>query len=130
VDLSALTALRDAAQAFTDARLIVLFGSVARGDPLAWSDADIGIAGSEFWRALEIGGALASRLGREPHVVDLDTASDWLRFSVARDGILLYEREPDTWARFQAEAALRWYDLAPLVALCADGVRRSLMEPR
>ena len=84
------------------ARLIVLFGSVAREEQFPWSDLDVGISGVEFWRGLEIGSRLGAVLGREAHVVDLDTASDWLRFQVARDGILLHEGEPGVWARFLA----------------------------
>ncbi|HEY3358913.1 MAG TPA: nucleotidyltransferase domain-containing protein [Polyangia bacterium] len=120
------TALREAAGRFGDARLIVLFGSVARGAAMPFSDADIGVAGVPFWRGLEIGAALAAALGREPHVVDLDETSEWLRFEVARDGVLLHAGAPDAWPRFQAEAAVRYFDLAPIIARCAEGVRRRL----
>lgn len=119
--------LRRDASAFSDARLVVLFGSVARGDAASWSDADVGVAGVSFWRGLEIGARLGEALGREPHVVDLEAASDGLRYQVAREGLLLHEGEPGAWARFRAEAALRWFDLQPIVALCAEGVRRRLL---
>ncbi len=120
--------LCEVARAFPDARLVVLFGSLARGGAAPWSDADVGLAGVSFWRGLEIGARLGAALGRESHVVDLDQASDWLRYEVAREGLLLHECETDAWARFRAEAALRWFDLEPIVARCADGVRRRLME--
>lgn len=123
-----LEALRRVACDFADARLVVLFGSVARGRPAPWSDADVGVSGLPFWRSLELGARVGASLGREAHVVDLDAASDWLRYLVAREGVLLAAAPPDAWPRFRAEAALRWFDLAPIVARCAEGARRSLLE--
>lgn len=121
-----LEGLRSTARAFPDARLIVLFGSVARGTAAPWSDADIGVSGATFWGGLEIGSRLAAALRREPHVVDLDRASDWLRFLVAREGILLSEGIPDAWAIYRAEAALGYFDLQPMLSLCSEGARRRL----
>jgi predicted nucleotidyltransferase len=107
-------------------KLIVLFGSVARGQPRPDSDVDIGVLGAEFWDGLEIGSELGACLGREPHVVDLATANDLLRFQVAREGVPLHEGEADAWPRFRAESAVRYFDVAPIVALCAEGARRRL----
>ncbi len=87
---------------------------------------DIGVSGVPFWRGLEIGVRLEPLLAHAAHSVDLDTASDWLRFAVAREGVLLYQGEPDAWTRFQAEAVLRWFDLQPIVTVCAEGARRLL----
>jgi len=107
-------------------KLIVLFGSVARGEPLTDSDVDIGVLGSEFWDGLRAGSEIADCFGREPHVVDLATANDLLRFRVAREGVPLFEGAPDEWPRFQAESAVRYFDVAPIIAMCADGARRRL----
>jgi hypothetical protein len=71
-----LESLRRVASAAPEARLVVLFGSVARGQAAPWSDADIGIAGLAFWPATSLGAAIAATLHREPYVVDLDRASD------------------------------------------------------
>lgn len=118
--------LHRTAAGFPEARLVVLFGSMARGQAAPWSDADLGVSGLEYWRGLELGAALGAVLEREPHLVDLDTASDWLRYRAALEGVLLWEGEPDAWAKFQAAAMLRYFDLAPIIELCAGGARRAL----
>jgi predicted nucleotidyltransferase len=109
-----------------NARLFVLFGSVARGEARSDSDVDLAVLGPEYWDVLRVGATLAAELGREPHVVDLATAPDLLRYEVAAHGILLFEHEPFAWARFRAESAVRYFDLAPVIATCAAGVRRRL----
>lgn len=107
-------------------RLVVLFGSTVRGTARPDSDVDIGVLGGSFWEQLGVGSDLARVYGREPHVVDLATCSDWLRFEVARGGALLFEREPGLWSSFQAQAAMCYFDLAPIVARCAEAVRERL----
>ena len=109
-------------------RLVVLFGSVANQTARPASDVDIGVLGGDGWKALELGAAVAAVVGREPHVVDLATAPLALRFEIARTALLLLETEPHLFARFQAQAALEYFDLAPLRARCAEGVRRRLRK--
>ena len=109
-------------------RLVVLFGSVARGQPLGDSDLDVGILGASHWDALALGSKLGAVAGREAQVVELEHASDLLRFHVARDGVPLFQAAPDVWPRFQAEAAVRYFDLAPIIALCAEGARQRLLR--
>ncbi|MBI2897456.1 MAG: nucleotidyltransferase domain-containing protein [Deltaproteobacteria bacterium] len=123
-----LDRLRAVAAEASDARLVVLFGSVARDQAMTTSDVDLGISGLGFWDSLRLGAELGSVLGREPHVVDLDQTSDVLRFHVARDGILLHEGAPHAWTRFRAEALVRYLDFAPILSLCAEGVRRRLLR--
>ena len=107
-----VTALARVCAGHAGVRLVALFGSVAR--EAARADSDVG-----------------GLLGREPHVVDLQTASDWLRFQVARDGVLVYEALPGAWAEFKARAMVLYWDLAPTIALCAAGVKqRFLREAR
>jgi predicted nucleotidyltransferase len=107
-------------------RLVVLFGSVVTGKARADSDADVAILGGEFWEQLEMGSRLGKLLGREPHVVDLHTASDRLRFEVARGGLLVFESPPGEWTEFKASAMVRYWDLAPIIAICAAGVEKRL----
>jgi len=130
VDALPIDRLRAAARGFSDARLVVVFGSAARGQAASWSDLDVGVIGVDFWRGQEIGGILGDIIGREPHVVDLERADTWLRYNVARDGVLLHEASPGVWVAFQAQAMVMWFDLAPIVARCAEGVRRRLAEGR
>lgn len=124
LDVPALAAI---ASRFPEVKLVVLFGSVARGQALPTSDADFAVLGSSFWSGLSLGAELGRALGREPHVVELETASDLRRMQVVRDGTLIYEREPDVWVRFKAESLVRWLDIAPMVELCAAGVRKRLL---
>lgn len=107
-------------------RLIVLFGSVARDQASPTSDADLGILGGAFWDQLGVGADLGSLLGREPHVVDLATSSEVLRYEVARDGRPLYESDATVWPRFRADAIVRYLDFQPVLAICAEGARRRL----
>lgn len=124
MDLASLRRL--VVEEYPSARLVVLFGSVARGNAMAWSDVDIGIGGCDFWEALKLGAAIGAVFGREPHVVELDTASDLLRWHIAREGLLVYEAKRGTWHEFRAQSIIRYLDLAPIVKLCAEGVRRRL----
>jgi predicted nucleotidyltransferase len=124
----ARTALEQAASRMAGLRLLVLFGSVARGRALATSDADIGMLGGAFWDQLTLGSAVGRILGREAHVVDLATASELLRYEVARDGLPIFQADPDVWPRFQAEAVVRYIDFQPILAICADGARRRLLR--
>lgn len=109
-----------------DVRLLVIFGSVALGRARGDSDVDVGILGGAFCEQQAIGADIGGQLGREAHVVDLAAASDWLRFQVARDGVLIFQAEPDGWALFKARAMLDYWDLAPTISLCAAGVRERL----
>jgi predicted nucleotidyltransferase len=112
--------------AYPEVRLIVLFGSLIRGQARPDSDLDIGVLGGGLWDQLAVGTEVGRTAGREPHVVDLAKASEWLCFQVARDGVLVFERAPTTWAQFKAQAMIRYWDIAPLIALGAEGVRRRL----
>ena len=57
--------------------------------------------------------ATARASGRRVDLVTLDDAPPLLRFEIARDGIVLVEREPHAWADFRARAMIDWWDWAP-----------------
>lgn len=109
-----------------DIRLLVIFGSVASGKARPDSDVDVGILGGAFYEQQAVGAEIGGQLGREAHLVDLAAGSEWLRFQVARDGVLIYQAEPDGWALFKARAMLDYWDLAPTISLCAAGARARL----
>ena len=122
--------IHDVAASCADADLVVVFGSVATGRALPWSDVDVAVRGVSPWRGLEIAAEVGRALGREPHPIDLATTSDHLAFEIARHGVLVHEAIPGTWAWFQAEAAVAWFDLEPIVKRCAAGVARTLARER
>jgi predicted nucleotidyltransferase len=107
-------------------RLVVIFGSLASGRQRPDSDVDVGILGGALYEQQALGAEIGGRLGRDAHVVDLASASESLRFQVARDGILVHQAESETWVLFKARAMLDYWDLAPTISLCAAGVRARL----
>jgi hypothetical protein len=124
-----LEGLRSALAARPAVKLAVVFGSAARGRSGPGSDLDL---------ALRLVPAAASRrevvdaarrvVRRELDVVDLDTAPPLLRFQIARDGVVLVEREPRSWARFKARAMTDWWDWAPTARKIHAAYIRRLRE--
>lgn len=55
--------------------------------------------------------------------MDLRLASDLLRVEVIRSGRLAFEKVPGRWTTSTAEALSLWFDVEPLVTLCAEAVR-------
>ena len=121
-----LRELRDVVVDVPEVRLVVVFGSVARGDASPDSDVDVGVVGGGFWDQLGVGAKVGERLQREAHVVDLGKAGEMLRYLVAREGIPIFEIDPATWARFQAEAAIGYFDFEPILKICAEAARRRI----
>lgn len=98
---------------------MVGLGPIATWTWLCWG-ASFGIS--------SIGNEMAALLGRDPHVVEIHATSDWLRFQIAHDGVLVYEATPGLWTQFKARAMVLYWDLAPTIALCAAGVKRRLLR--
>jgi len=109
-----LEALAQLAAADPDVRLLVLFGSRARGGGRPASDFDLGVSLTHSAARSRVEAALGGAVEREVDVVDLDTAPPQLRFEIARDGRLLFERRPYLWADFRARAMIDWWDWAPI----------------
>ena len=98
-----------AARAF-NVRLIILFGSAARGEARV-ADLDIGVLGRERVDLVELTNQLIRTL-HEQHVdvCDLGRADPLLMALVARDGVPLYEATPGEFARFASLAVRRYAD--------------------
>ena len=97
-------------------RLLVLFGSRARGDDRDASDWDLGyLAGPGFDPdALLL--ALVTALDTERiDLVDLSRAGAVLRYRAARDGRPLIAVERGSFERFSIEAVTFWCDIAPVL---------------
>jgi predicted nucleotidyltransferase len=110
--------------------LLVIFGSAASGRLRAESDVDVGFMGrapatEDEADLLE---ALERRVGRDVHLTDLRLASELLRIEVVRTGIPSFERTGGGWTTFAAESMSRWFDIEPLVRMCAEAVRRKAIE--
>ena len=111
-----LTRVGDEAAAAPGLRLLVVFGSRARGDVHEASDWDFGCLGSAIFDLDRCLATLIQALGTDRvDLVDLSRAGALLRFRAARDGRPLYEAGPDEFARFWLDAVSFWCDVAPMV---------------
>jgi predicted nucleotidyltransferase len=108
--------LRTLAAAAAGLRLLVLYGSRARGDAHAHSDWDFAYEGDA---GLDVDALLAELVKRldvdRVDLVDLGRAGALLRYRVARDGELIFERQAGRFGRFRLEAIDTWCDLAPVL---------------
>ncbi|MCU0551402.1 MAG: DUF433 domain-containing protein [Leptolyngbya sp. Prado105] len=99
-------------------RLLILFGSRARGNATQKSDWDFAFLCDEEqrkhyekggWDTVRIWGILQTiyRLGDDQiDVVDLEKTSEFLVHSIARDGQIIYEYEPGAFERFKQQKLL------------------------
>lgn len=95
-------------------RLVVLFGSAARGTEPA-RDLDLGIDAGRRLSTVDLTNQLATLLGRsDVDVADLRRADPVLLRVVAEDGIPLYEAEPGAFGRFHSLAVRRFIDTRKL----------------
>jgi len=110
LDAAALEQAAATAAAQGGARLVVLFGSAARGEARA-RDLDIGILAAAPIDAVAATNTLTRELHRQAvDVTDLRRADPVLLALVARDGIPLYEQAPGEFARFVSVAMRRFAD--------------------
>jgi predicted nucleotidyltransferase len=106
---------------------LVLHGSRARGDAHATSDWDFGYVGQPAFDPDALIAGLADRLHADRiDLVDLTRAGALLRYRVARDGVVLFERRPGLFQRFWFDAVDTWCDLAPVLEPAYARVLESL----
>jgi len=97
-------------------RLLLLFGSRARGDTRAESDWDVGYLADTSFDPDALLLDLVERLGTDRvDLVDLARAGAQLRFRAAAEGRVLHEDAPSRFEAFWLEAVHFWCDAGPLI---------------
>ncbi|MCK4567581.1 MAG: nucleotidyltransferase domain-containing protein [Candidatus Thorarchaeota archaeon] len=98
-----------------DINLIVIFGSRARGDHSEQSDLDIAIGTSlqdkeqRFNLRLQVISLLEGP--KQPIDVVILEDSNWtLRHRIARDGVVIFQKNEDTWANFVEQVLIYYPD--------------------
>jgi uncharacterized protein len=107
--------LADLSRVMPDLRLLVLFGSLARGRARSESDIDVAVQcdGPADLDALYL--AMAPRFGTDRlDLIDIRRAGPILAMAVARTGRPLFEREPGAFREFQSLASRRYCDTEKL----------------
>jgi predicted nucleotidyltransferase len=108
-------------------RLLVLFGSRARGDAHARSDWDFGYLAGPDLDVDALRARLVDTLATDSvDLADLERASGLLRYRAARDGRVVFESPAGTGDRFRLEAATFWCDAAPVLQRGYDRVLEEL----
>ncbi len=107
-------------------RLLVLFGSRARGDAHEESDWDLGYLAEPGVDALALHAELVEGLGTERvDLVDLERAGGLLRFRAARDGRALVDSNGHFEA-FWIESVRFWCDAQPILDAGFEDILREL----
>lgn len=113
----------------TGARLILLFGSVARAPergspPRAPEDLDLGVLHDTAPDLVDLTNRFIRALRLQAvDLTDLRRADPLLLMLAARDGVPLYEREPGEFSRFASLAARRYADTRKFRVSERDEVR-------
>lgn len=91
---------------------------------------DLGVLLDPYSAALrfKVDAELGRTAGREVDTVLLDDAPPLLRFEIAKEGVLLLEREEGLWTRFKVKAMVDWWDWAPTFRMMSDASIRRLRE--
>ena len=98
-----------------DINLIVLFGSRARGNHSDTSDFDIavGLTQSNEQKRFDLRLRIISTLEGPSNAVDVVIIADanWaLRYRIARDGVVLFQRDDDSWPDFIEDVLIHYPD--------------------
>ena len=108
-------------------RLLILFGSRARGDAHAGSDWDFGFLAGPGFDPDELLTRLTILLGTDRiDLVDLSRAGGLLRFRAASDGKILFESTAGVFERFWLEAVSFWCDAGPVLEEAYEAVLEGL----
>ena len=124
---SVFDALVPVARACRGLRLLILFGSRARGDARPGADWDYGYLADETIDVPVLLAALVEALRNDRiDLADLRRAGGLLRYRAARDGRLVHEASAGLFYRYQMEAARFWCENAPVFETGYDEILESL----
>jgi len=109
-------------------RVLVLFGSRARGEARQQSDWDLGYLAEGGFDPDVLLLDLVVELGTDRvDLVDLGRAGAQVRFRAAAEGLVVYEGSPGAFAALWIEAVDFWCDAGPLIR---DGYAEALARLR
>lgn len=132
IEFSASEQLAEIASAF-HLRLIVVFGSTVRGRMHPESDLDLGVLVRKKL-TLSKRTALWSKFSRlfpcEVDLTVLDHLDPVIKFQIAREGVLLFEDEPDRWAHWKSYAMRQYWDTEKFRADLSNFLSRRAEEMR
>lgn len=107
--------------------LLVLHGSRARGDAHEGSDWDFAYLAEPDCDVIGLSVALSKALDTdEVDLVDLSRASGLLRYRVALEGELVFERRPLGFEAFVLDALRFWFDAGPTILSAQEAVLERL----
>lgn len=96
--------------------LLVLFGSRAREESVSTSDWDLAYLATADLDADGLLAVIVTQVGADRvDLVDLARASAQLRYRVATDAVVVFERRRDVFATFWMDAVSYWLDMAPVI---------------
>ena len=122
-----LDLVRAAAKQVADLRLLILFGSRARGD--VWRDSDWDFAyraGPAFVPERFIGDLSRILDTDRIDLVDLDRSGGQLRYRIAREGRVMHARDEAEYAAFWLDAVSFWCDAHDVLDQGYDGLLTDL----
>lgn len=101
---------------YPEIQLFMLFGSRARGDARADSDWDFGyLAESNFDPLLLLTDITLLLKTDKVDLVNLSKANGLLRFRVAKDGSVIYQKNGGEYEKFWLQAVHFWCDAGPII---------------
>ena len=98
-----------------DINLVAIFGSRARGDHSEHSDLDVAVSTSiqDETQRFQLRLQIISRLDGPDLSVDVVLIEDanWaLRYRIAKDGVVIFHKENDSWSNFIEEVLIYYPD--------------------